>query len=91
MSIVIPTYLLLTVSESGGILSESLARLGFQVTGIDPSPENITVAQAHSLRDPQTQKINYVASTIGTYFSHYIYIHTYLRIHTYVHIISYLL
>lgn len=32
----------------GGILSEPLARLGAQVTGIDPSEENIAVARGHA-------------------------------------------
>ncbi|MDJ0447845.1 bifunctional 2-polyprenyl-6-hydroxyphenol methylase/3-demethylubiquinol 3-O-methyltransferase UbiG [Methylocystis sp. JR02] len=32
----------------GGILSESLAELGAQVTGIDPAPNNIAVASRHA-------------------------------------------
>jgi 2-polyprenyl-6-hydroxyphenyl methylase/3-demethylubiquinone-9 3-methyltransferase len=32
----------------GGILSESLAHLGAQVTGIDPAPNNIAVARRHA-------------------------------------------
>lgn len=31
----------------GGLISEPLARLGAEVTGIDPSPENIEAARAH--------------------------------------------
>lgn len=36
----------------GGILSEGLARLGADVTGIDVVPENVHVAAAHAQRDP---------------------------------------
>ncbi len=32
----------------GGILSESLAELGAKVTGVDPAPNNIAVAQRHA-------------------------------------------
>jgi len=32
----------------GGILSESLAELGAQVTGVDPAPNNIAVASRHA-------------------------------------------
>ena len=49
----------------GGILSESLARIGAKVTGIDPSEENISVAREHSKKDPLTEHINYRVSTIG--------------------------
>jgi 2-polyprenyl-6-hydroxyphenyl methylase/3-demethylubiquinone-9 3-methyltransferase len=34
----------------GGILSESLARLGASVTGIDPAPNNIAVASGHAAK-----------------------------------------
>merc|ERR1740130_1177461 len=37
----------------GGILSESLARCGAAVVGVDPAPENIAVATAHAKRDPE--------------------------------------
>jgi len=32
----------------GGILSESLAQLGAQVTGVDPAPNNIAIAKQHA-------------------------------------------
>jgi 2-polyprenyl-6-hydroxyphenyl methylase/3-demethylubiquinone-9 3-methyltransferase len=32
----------------GGVLSEPLARLGAQVTGLDPAPTNVAVARAHA-------------------------------------------
>lgn len=34
----------------GGILSEELCRIGAHVTGVDASPENIRVAEAHALK-----------------------------------------
>lgn len=53
----------LDVGCGGGLLSESLARLGAEVTGIDPSHENVAVASAHSLGDPLTRGIKYEAAT----------------------------
>jgi 2-polyprenyl-3-methyl-5-hydroxy-6-metoxy-1,4-benzoquinol methylase len=56
---------ILDVGCGGGLLSESLARLGANVTSIDPSPENIRVASTHSSADPATAHIRYKQSTIG--------------------------
>lgn len=42
---------------------QSLARLGADVTGIDPSPENVAIAKAHSKGDPLTRNIKYEAVT----------------------------
>ena len=42
---------------------QSLARLGAEVTGIDPSPENVAVASAHAQGDPLTRSIRYEAAT----------------------------
>jgi 2-polyprenyl-6-hydroxyphenyl methylase/3-demethylubiquinone-9 3-methyltransferase len=39
---------MLDIGCGGGILSEPLARLGAQMIGADPSPENIAVASAHA-------------------------------------------
>jgi 2-polyprenyl-6-hydroxyphenyl methylase / 3-demethylubiquinone-9 3-methyltransferase len=39
---------LLDIGCGGGIVSEPLARLGAEVTGIDPAPENIAAAKAHA-------------------------------------------
>jgi 2-polyprenyl-6-hydroxyphenyl methylase/3-demethylubiquinone-9 3-methyltransferase len=39
---------LLDVGCGGGILAEELARLGFDVIGIDPAPETIDTARAHA-------------------------------------------
>lgn len=40
------------VGCGGGILAESLARLGAHVTGVDATAENIVVARAHAALDP---------------------------------------
>lgn len=39
---------LFDVGAGGGLISEPLSRVGFNVTGIDPSEKNITVARDHS-------------------------------------------
>jgi 2-polyprenyl-3-methyl-5-hydroxy-6-metoxy-1,4-benzoquinol methylase len=49
----------------GGLLSESLARLGADVVAIDPSESNIAVARAHSELDPMTSCIEYRNCGIG--------------------------
>jgi 2-polyprenyl-6-hydroxyphenyl methylase / 3-demethylubiquinone-9 3-methyltransferase len=51
----------LDIGCGGGILSEPLARLGAEVTGIDPVEESIGVATAHSKR--QGLAIRYRAAT----------------------------
>ena len=38
----------LDVGCGGGLVAEPLARLGAEVTGIDPAPENIEAAKAHA-------------------------------------------
>lgn len=47
----------------GGLISEPLARLGAEVTGLDPAAENIEVARAHAAR--QLISIEYVQGTSG--------------------------
>ena len=47
-------FKILDVGCGGGLLAESLARLGHYVTGIDPSPQLIAVAQNHA----QTMGLN---------------------------------
>ncbi|GFH21528.1 polyprenyldihydroxybenzoate methyltransferase [Haematococcus lacustris] len=42
----------LDVGCGGGILSESMARMGAQVHGIDITDDNIKVAQLHAASDP---------------------------------------
>ncbi|KAF9647411.1 ubiquinone biosynthesis O-methyltransferase [Thelephora ganbajun] len=44
---------ILDVGCGGGLLSESLARLGARTTGIDASEANIGIASTHAVRDPQ--------------------------------------
>jgi 2-polyprenyl-6-hydroxyphenyl methylase/3-demethylubiquinone-9 3-methyltransferase len=39
---------LLDVGCGGGLLAEPMSRLGFDVTGIDPSERNVAVAQLHA-------------------------------------------
>ncbi|MEJ0096331.1 MAG: bifunctional 2-polyprenyl-6-hydroxyphenol methylase/3-demethylubiquinol 3-O-methyltransferase UbiG [Methylocella sp.] len=41
----------LDIGCGGGILSESLARLGAEMTAVDPAPRNIGVASAHAGRE----------------------------------------
>lgn len=55
----------LDVGCGGGLLSESLARLGAQVTAIDPSEDLVAVAQAHAREtgDPRLEKIDYQGGT----------------------------
>jgi ubiquinone biosynthesis O-methyltransferase len=55
---------ILDVGCGGGLLAESLSRLGAEVTAIDPSKENITVASEHSSVDPLTATITYRQTTI---------------------------
>jgi ubiquinone biosynthesis O-methyltransferase len=50
----------LDIGCGGGLASESLARLGSNVTGLDPSEKLIQAAQAHSRLDPRTQAIQYI-------------------------------
>ncbi|MBN9442176.1 bifunctional 2-polyprenyl-6-hydroxyphenol methylase/3-demethylubiquinol 3-O-methyltransferase UbiG [Bosea sp. (in: a-proteobacteria)] len=41
---------LVDIGCGGGVLSEPLARLGAEVTGLDPAPTNIAVARVHAER-----------------------------------------
>jgi 2-polyprenyl-6-hydroxyphenyl methylase/3-demethylubiquinone-9 3-methyltransferase len=41
---------LVDIGCGGGILSEPMARLGANVTGLDPAPGNVEVARAHAAR-----------------------------------------
>jgi 2-polyprenyl-6-hydroxyphenyl methylase / 3-demethylubiquinone-9 3-methyltransferase len=51
----------LDVGCGGGLLSESLARLGADVTAVDPSNALVDMAQQHALQmgDPRLQRIVY--------------------------------
>lgn len=64
-----PDYLngikVLDVGCGGGILSIPLSRLGAEVTGIDPSPELVEVANKESIaRLPADSKIRFLTETI---------------------------
>ena len=52
---------LLDIGCGGGLLSEPMSRLGFQVTGVDASERNIGTASAHAAEQGLT--IDYRAST----------------------------
>jgi len=52
---------LLDIGCGGGLLSEPMCRLGFQVTGVDASERNIGTARAHA--EPQGLEIDYRCST----------------------------
>ncbi|KAJ3106692.1 hypothetical protein HDU97_005844 [Phlyctochytrium planicorne] len=54
---------MLDVGCGGGLLSESLTRLGGQVTGLDASPENVNMARYHAESDPLLPKPTYRAVT----------------------------
>ena len=58
---------LLDIGSGGGFLSEALARLGGNVTGLDPVEENIRAAREHSsisFRKDLKKAPNYVQGTI---------------------------
>ncbi len=50
----------LDIGCGGGLLSEPFARLGANITGIDPSNKNIKIAKIHSKKS--NLKINYICS-----------------------------
>jgi 2-polyprenyl-6-hydroxyphenyl methylase/3-demethylubiquinone-9 3-methyltransferase len=53
---------ILDIGCGGGIMSESMSKLGAKVTGIDPSLKNIDIAKSHSLES--NLNIEYINSTI---------------------------
>ena len=52
---------ILDVGCGGGLLSEPMCRLGAEVTGIDASNKNISIAKLHSKKN--NLKINYICSS----------------------------
>ena len=52
---------ILDIGCGGGLISEPMARLGANVTGIDASEKNIKVAKIHSKEN--NLKINYIKSS----------------------------
>lgn len=57
---------LLDVGCGGGILSEPLARLGGQVTGLDAVSTNIDAANQHMLQDKSLSSLSYICNDIET-------------------------
>ncbi len=55
---------LLDIGCGGGLLSEPMARLGFEVTGVDASERNIGAAKAHAASAGLA--IDYLCSTVET-------------------------
>ena len=55
---------LLDIGCGGGLLSEPMARLGFEVTGVDASERNIGAAKAHAAQSGLS--VNYLCSTVET-------------------------
>ena len=55
---------ILDIGCGGGILSESLARLGAQVTGIDASFPSVKAAKKHSSLNQATREIEYFHTTV---------------------------
>jgi len=51
---------ILDVGCGGGLLSESLSRLGSDVIAIDPSVESVRIAQLHALHDKSMKNIVYL-------------------------------
>ena len=55
---------LLDIGCGGGLLSEPMARLGFEVTAVDASERNVGAAKAHAAE--MGLQINYLCSTVET-------------------------
>src|SRR5476651_809360 len=55
---------LLDIGCGGGLLCEPMARLGFEVTGVDASERNIGAAKAHAVH--LGHPIEYLCSTVET-------------------------
>ena len=55
---------LLDIGCGGGLLSEPMARLGFEVTGVDAAERNIGAAKAHAAH--QDLPLRYLCSTVET-------------------------
>ncbi len=58
---------ILDIGCGGGLVTEPLARLGLCVTGIDPSPENITAAELHKRNLPITYKTSSIEEMEGSF------------------------
>lgn len=53
------------VGCGGGLLSESLARLGAKVVGVDPTVAAVDAARYHGRNDPLTSEIDYRLCTVN--------------------------
>nr|CAD7255822.1 unnamed protein product [Timema shepardi] len=61
---------ILEVGCGGGILTEPLARLGAEVTGVDASESMIETAQLHANKDPEiASRLTYIHNTIEEHTS----------------------
>ncbi|GBM50691.1 Ubiquinone biosynthesis O-methyltransferase, mitochondrial [Araneus ventricosus] len=61
-------YKIIDVGCGGGIFAEPLARLGAQVTGLDPGLENTEAAKEHASQDEEIKtRLNYVCDTIENF------------------------
>ncbi|XP_076233042.1 ubiquinone biosynthesis protein COQ3, mitochondrial isoform X2 [Calliopsis andreniformis] len=59
---------ILDVGCGGGLLTEPLARIGAQVTGIDASKELIKIAKEHAILDDSLQEqLNYIETSIENF------------------------
>lgn len=63
---------ILDIGCGGGILSESLAKLGANVSGIDLSEDAINIAKLHAASNPETAslKLNYQKISIEDFLLH---------------------
>lgn len=62
---------ILDVGCGGGILSETLAKAGAQVTGIDLSESAIEIAEKHQINSNQNLNINYILSSVEDFADKY--------------------
>ncbi|XP_065222333.1 ubiquinone biosynthesis O-methyltransferase, mitochondrial-like [Planococcus citri] len=60
---------ILDIGCGGGICSEALARLDFNVTGIDPDPHMIFVAELHAKEIPEMKgkQLKYIKTTVDDF------------------------
>ncbi|MEI8321184.1 MAG: bifunctional 2-polyprenyl-6-hydroxyphenol methylase/3-demethylubiquinol 3-O-methyltransferase UbiG [Alphaproteobacteria bacterium] len=58
---------ILDIGCGGGLVAEPLTRLGAQVTGLDPSPQNIQAAQEHA--NLMGLEVNYVTGSVENFMA----------------------
>lgn len=65
---------MLDIGCGGGLLSESLVRLGGNVLGADAAYDNIQMAKVHARQDPRlSERLEYRNTTAGMTFTHLIF------------------